>query len=512
MAGNSLNARVRLDQTQHIGASGTLVSDAELLAVSGFLCDKINAATSGCSEERIFYVGKHGDDANTGRCIEEAFLTIGAAITAVNALGDVSLTNRAAIRVHDGGTYVESFTAPGNCTIDAEQATVVGAITLMDLAEVRLASHSSVAGLGAVVRGAGGSGCRYQTGLLAVNPGTTAGVINLFTTGIMFADIQGAIVVGASGVAGGIGVADLASGGGRTHCEIRDIVLRGTTSIALVCTAAGALLKGSVDRIINEFDDQTTTVGISVGAGASVYLDNDCIHMTNSTAYTVAGVDANLHLQTLDIQGTKAVSAGGSVCEWSPEVLMSENFEVKGQYIMPSSVGSIGDVMTLTTPAVGVTPARADWVTPPVPASGLFHAHIGPAHVASGLIFGTTITVPFDTADIVDPPYEFIANSGVRILENGRYVVNAEVTTAKTAGNQRAESDIGLEVNQALIDGTRRTMYNRNLAQGLNSCAFCKIIELSAGDMLSVVVRHLSGGGTISTVADGSSLTLDKRG
>ena len=50
----------------------------------------INLSTSELSESNIIYVGKHGNDSNTGLNMESAKLTFAAAITAASALTPVA--------------------------------------------------------------------------------------------------------------------------------------------------------------------------------------------------------------------------------------------------------------------------------------------------------------------------------------------------------------------------------------------------------------------------------------
>jgi len=82
-------------------------------------------------QEQMYYVGKAGSDTNSGKSVEFPFLTIGAAITAVNAQVP-GIANTFKIHVIGGGTYLSdtSFTIPQYTILDARDATIQANITM----------------------------------------------------------------------------------------------------------------------------------------------------------------------------------------------------------------------------------------------------------------------------------------------------------------------------------------------------------------------------------------------
>jgi len=92
----------------------------------GDVWDNISAA--GYVGVQVFYVGKHGDDANDGLSEGTAFLTIGAAIAAANALTPTDVLHFI-IHVIDGGRYSETFALPDYTVIYAPGAHIYGGIT-----------------------------------------------------------------------------------------------------------------------------------------------------------------------------------------------------------------------------------------------------------------------------------------------------------------------------------------------------------------------------------------------
>jgi hypothetical protein len=82
-------------------------------------------------QSQIFYVAKAGDDGNNGKSVERPFLTIGAAVTAINLLTP-GTGNRFEIQVIGSDTYSESFTVPTYTTVNAPSIRISGTVTLVD--------------------------------------------------------------------------------------------------------------------------------------------------------------------------------------------------------------------------------------------------------------------------------------------------------------------------------------------------------------------------------------------
>ena len=105
------------------------LSGTEVLAGSGVANVTKAGAGAATVGQQVYYVGKHGSDANTGKDTETAFLTISAALSA--ASGDVpSAINRINIEVVDGGTYTEGVVVPSYVTVNAPGAEIVGAVSI----------------------------------------------------------------------------------------------------------------------------------------------------------------------------------------------------------------------------------------------------------------------------------------------------------------------------------------------------------------------------------------------
>lgn len=81
------------------------------------------AGSGGVNQNQIYYVGKHGNDANSGLNIEEAKLTFGSAITDATAMTP-SAVNRFVIECFDDGIYSEIITCVSFVDIYAPSATL----------------------------------------------------------------------------------------------------------------------------------------------------------------------------------------------------------------------------------------------------------------------------------------------------------------------------------------------------------------------------------------------------
>lgn len=91
----------------------------------------IDGSAGGLNQEQVIYVGKAGNDANSGLNINNPVLTLGQAITLVNA-ETPGTGNRWLIYILDGGSYSESISIPTFTTIWGSGASIVGDVTFGD--------------------------------------------------------------------------------------------------------------------------------------------------------------------------------------------------------------------------------------------------------------------------------------------------------------------------------------------------------------------------------------------
>ncbi len=129
--------------------------------------------------------------------------------------------------------------------------------------------------------------------------------------------------------------------------------------------------------------------------------------------------------------------------------------------------------------------------------------------VAGGQVFGATFSdINFATPGIVDADYTAGANS-ISINTDGRYRVTYRVTTSVT-NNTRSGAEFNLTLNGTAAPGTYSSSYQRNRDVDRNTVTVTKVLNLSSGDIIRVEGRRYSNFGVIETVANGSSLLIER--
>jgi hypothetical protein len=84
------------------------------------------------NQSNVYYVGKHGSDSNDGKSPENAFLTIGQALTDIAANETPSTTNRFEVHIVDAGRYAETVVLVDWVSLVGSTATVAGTVTMKD--------------------------------------------------------------------------------------------------------------------------------------------------------------------------------------------------------------------------------------------------------------------------------------------------------------------------------------------------------------------------------------------
>jgi hypothetical protein len=231
-------------------------------------------------ETQVIYVGKHGNDANSGRNIEAAKLTLGAAITAATALTP-GPANRIAIVCHDSGEYTESLTLPQWVSLYAPLATVSGEVTVNGDVVMELFKIAATANNQFLLTKTGANTTAYVTITEMDGSAFTSvtSVRNLSNNGVLFVK-AGKILVGASGT----GVGDQSNGIGHIHLMVDDLYLVGNSSVAIAKVSGEGNVVVYVQHIL-ETGAPTGTTGVLVGATGEVYVyANEIIA---DTAYNV---------------------------------------------------------------------------------------------------------------------------------------------------------------------------------------------------------------------------------
>lgn len=273
-----------------------LATAGQITALEGLLTEN----------SKIFYVGKHGNDSNSGKILSSAFLTFGAAITA--AAGETpSASNLFTIVCLDAGIYLENITCQQYVSIYAPNAEINGNLVLADDMSCKIKELSGIgSGIG-IEKPAGQTSTTYcEVDKIDVTS-AAIGCANLATGGVLILDAKQVYIDS------GVGVGSSSSSLGHMHIKIGGIYIRGNNGIGLARTGTGTMV-GRVDHIL-ESGSPATTTGILVVAGI---IDLNISTLSSDTAYNIAlGATFNAFINELSgltvNAGTENVTLAGAV-------------------------------------------------------------------------------------------------------------------------------------------------------------------------------------------------------
>ena len=141
--------------------------------------------------------------------------------------------------------------------------------------------------------------------------------------------------------------------------------------------------------------------------------------------------------------------------------------------------------------------------------------------VAQTGIENTAISVRFDNTALNSNATVFDVNN-----TNGEITVNKTsnfkieyIITADTSDGARRTSETTLEIDtgagfvplSSALGSSTAYGYHRNNASGENSASGQALLSLTSGDKLRLVIRRSNGLGTIETVANGTSISIEEK-
>lgn len=237
---------------------------------------------------QVFYVGKHGSDQRSGRQPYSAFQSIGAAITAAQALTP-AVDNRVTIWVLDGGDYAESLSLPEWVDLIGPAAKLVGtgatATPLLTQASNTLVHVAELAPQ------------HGQGGALAAN---TAGIKRLQARKVAASGSGGYGAIN-SGGAGGVlyyrvdetrvgesafGLGDISVASGHTHLQdCGDFYLEGIGATAIARIGDGSTV-GVVSHVLETGDGVGQATAFNAGGGTIAMF---CCQVSAATPKDGAG-------------------------------------------------------------------------------------------------------------------------------------------------------------------------------------------------------------------------------
>ena len=262
------------------------------------------------------YVGKHGNDGNTGLSYDQAFLTFGAAMAAATAAVP-SAVNQYVITCMDAGIYAEAITLIPYVNLFAPAIILQGQLTVADNTVANIGRIEVSSGYG-VLKPVGQTGVSQVEAQTVVATGSASGAVNLATAGVFIYECRTTLVEN------GNAVGDLSANNGHTHIMLEDIYLTGPAA-GIVRSGSGTTV-GYVAHILE--------IGAGVGAGVGIICNGGeiaikVLYLTANTAYNVGAsgtlrMDANAITGATAGTGAKYVNTAGYVTavpgNWNPPV------------------------------------------------------------------------------------------------------------------------------------------------------------------------------------------------
>ncbi len=221
------------------------------------------------TQQQILYLGKHGNDANDGKTIDRAFLTIGAAVTAAGtpANEDAAIT----ITGLDDGTYDGDFSLPSWVNLEAPSAKFTGHITIADDVRLNIGVASKYVNKAA---GAGRSYVRIKKSINATSDACVACSAGEVVVDIGYAssNIQNIMAAGGT-ISGKIGRIEPTAAGAALFSGIGGVINVTVGSIEGVGTTealdAGTIGAGTINAIVGKINCPTA---FNVGAAGVLRL------------------------------------------------------------------------------------------------------------------------------------------------------------------------------------------------------------------------------------------------
>lgn len=231
-----------------------------------------------------YWVGKHGNDANTGLSYDQAFLTFGVAVAAATAAVP-GAANKFVITCLDAGIYAEAVTLVDYVSIYAPGVTLQGQLTVAD-ETVSVVDRIEVSAGWGVLKPAGETSISRVEAQTVVATGSATGALNQAVGGVLIYEVRSTYVQN------GFGIGDNGIANGHTHLMMEDLYLTGP-ALGIVRTGAGTTV-GYVAHILETGAGIGAAVGILV-AGGEIHLK--ILELNANTAYNVGAgtlrLDAN---------------------------------------------------------------------------------------------------------------------------------------------------------------------------------------------------------------------------
>jgi hypothetical protein len=316
------------------------------------------------SQENIIYVGKHGNDSNNGKTLNDAVLTFSQAVTLATAESP-SATNRVAIVCVDAGIYsqTDSLDIPQHVDLYAPNATLERTgttgndfITVENNSNVTVheinvnTPTKAVGAFDMTINGPNFSKCSLKANKITMDAINEHPINNTSASGTLFVDVgdittQNVFITGVRCTTTGI-----------SGCIINGSIktLKGLDRGTAIALNAGSQMNLDVGEI--EILNSTQTIGIHALAGSPSAPTIANININRLNVVTGVNAEANTIVNThigQNLSTTNSINASATLYEFSPNRVISDRLQVEGEYTLPTFDGNVGDVLTQT--GAGIT-------------------------------------------------------------------------------------------------------------------------------------------------------------
>jgi hypothetical protein len=242
------------------------------------------------SQECVYYVGKHGDDADTGYHISEAKLTFGAALTAAASESPDS-ANQIAIICFDSCEYTENLSIPSWVHVLALNAKLSGAITLANNSSAAFREQEISSGT-AVTKSSANGFAEAKINVMTLTDSANGVSNSGLNSSLKFTNKK-------LEVDDGVAISNSATGTGTLTAVLCNVDIIGTGTAVQVGENATSNVRAS--KIAG------TGTALSVGGTLNSHIEA----ISATTAYNIASTGTN-NIFVGDISGTETVAAGGT--------------------------------------------------------------------------------------------------------------------------------------------------------------------------------------------------------
>lgn len=281
------------------------------------------------NQSTIYYVGKHGNDAQNGLTIEQAFLTFSAAMSAASS-GD-------AIVCFDDGEYAEGLTVKDNVNVYAPNATltVTGSQLVMGTSTVTFDKVQRASGSNAMILFSGATG-RQKLNVTVIEDNGDNIALRFTNASIPIIHFKELYVSG-----GGSGIADF-TGSEHYHITGDDLYLNSNNAKGIVVNASAQDGIITIQHIV-EIGTRTGTIGIDMQAGTANVIANE---IRADTALTIAdGATLNLVAPKVvgDINNDGSLKALVADNKPGSNIVLNPNGAIGQRFLNPDTANSVTD-------------------------------------------------------------------------------------------------------------------------------------------------------------------------